>query len=98
MQAVQMVCMLRGCHKYKTSLQLLPTCDTLCVLLFFTYILTMQRTELTMTFKASNLDAGLNRLVWKEGENLTPTYFCATASSTHSVKGSLDSGAAVNYV
>jgi hypothetical protein len=82
MQAVQMVCMLQGCHKYKTSLQVLPTYDTLCVLLFFTDILTMQRTELTMTSKAWNLNAGLKRLVWKEGENSTPTDFCATVSST----------------
>jgi hypothetical protein len=35
-----------------------------------------------MTSKASNLNAGLNRLVWKEGENSTPTDFCATVSST----------------
>ncbi len=35
-----------------------------------------------MTSKASNLNAGLNRLVWNEGENATPTDFCATVSST----------------
>jgi hypothetical protein len=35
-----------------------------------------------MTSKASNLNAGLHRLVWKEGENSTPTDFCATVSST----------------
>ncbi len=35
----------------------------------------MQRTKLTMTSKASNLNAGLNRLVWKEGDNSTPTDF-----------------------
>jgi hypothetical protein len=55
---------------------------TLCVLLFFTYILPMRRTELTMTSIASNLNAGLDRLVWKEGENSTPTDFCAPVSST----------------
>jgi len=51
----------------------------------FSYSLTSsqcKRTELTMTSKESNLNAGLNRHVWKEGENWTPTDFCATVSST----------------
>jgi hypothetical protein len=72
----------RAATSIKQALQVLPTYDTLCVLLFFTYILTMQRTELTMTSKASNVNAGLNRHVWKEVENSTPTDFCATVSST----------------
>jgi len=42
----------------------------------------MQRTELTMTSKASNLNAGLNKLVLKESEDSTPTDYCATVSST----------------
>jgi hypothetical protein len=72
----------RAATSAKQALQVLLTYDTLCVLLFFTYILRMQRTELTMTSKASNLNVGLKRLVWKEGENSTPTDFCATVSST----------------
>jgi hypothetical protein len=35
-----------------------------------------------MTSKALNLNAGLKRLVWEEGENLNSTDICATVSST----------------
>ncbi len=79
---IQLVYFYRAATNAKQALQVLPTYDTLCALLFFTYMLTMQRPELTMTSKASNLNAGLKRLVWKEGENSTPTDFCATVSST----------------
>jgi len=44
-----------------------------------------------MTSKASNVNAGLNRLVWKESENSTLPTFALLFLAPHSVKGGLDS-------
>jgi hypothetical protein len=60
-----------------------------------------KRTELTMTSKASNLNAGLNRLVWKEGERIQALpIFVLLLLPHYSVKGGLNSiiWAAINFV